>query len=83
MPDCGCGIQGRPLHLGKQFFKSRWRLDGATGFRERHFFTSIGRLVCRAQGAAFSLKGIISQNKLATVLQLSHKKDERRAAFGG
>ena len=35
---------------------------------------------CRAQGAAFSLKVVISQNKLATVLQLSHKKDERRGA---
>ena len=29
---------------------------------------------CRAQGAVFTLKGVISQNKLATVLQLSHKK---------
>ena len=35
---------------------------------------STGRLVCRAQGAAFSLKGVISHSKLATVLQLSHKK---------
>ena len=45
VPGCGCEIQGRSLHLGKSFFKSRGRLDGAAGFRGRHLFTSTGRLV--------------------------------------
>ena len=41
-----------------------------------------GALSLKRSRAAFSLKGVISQNKLATILQLSHKKDERRRAFG-
>ena len=46
VPGCGFGIQGRHLHHGKPFFKSRGRLDRAAGFRGRHFFTfPTGRLV--------------------------------------
>ena len=43
VPGCGCEIQGRSLHLGKSFFKSTGRLDGAAGFR--------GGIYSRPQGA--------------------------------
>ena len=36
---------GRHLHLGAPFFKSRERLDAATGFSVRHFFKFKGSLV--------------------------------------
>ena len=42
VPGSGCGIQGRPLHLGKSLFKSRGRLDGAQG--------SEGGISSRSQG---------------------------------
>ena len=45
VPGCGCEIQGRSLHLGAPFFKSKGHLDEATGFRGRYFFTSTERLV--------------------------------------
>ena len=59
-PGCDCGTQGRHLHLGAPFFKSRERLDAAAGLSVRHFFSQINRESsrCRAQGAAFFLKGV-------------------------
>ena len=53
-PGCDCGTQGRHLHLGAPFFKSRERLDAAAGFSVRHFFQVYRESCrCRAQGAAF------------------------------
>ena len=79
VPGCGSGIQGRSLHLGKPFFQEQ-RALGWSDRIQRAAFLHIHRAPCRcrAQGAAFPLRVVISQNKLATVVQLSHKKDERR-----
>ena len=53
-PGCDCGTQGRHLHLGAPFFKSRERLDAAAEFSMRPFFQVYGESCrCRAQGAAF------------------------------
>ena len=67
-------LRGGVCIFGRSSFKSRERLDAAAGFSVRHFFLSLQGVLslqsskcgifskgcrCRAQGAAFFLKGVI------------------------
>ena len=79
-PGCGCGTQGRHLHLGAPFFKSKGRLDGATGFCGRHFFSSQGALSQQSSRAAFSLKGVIFSEQVSNRSSVITHKKRRRGA---